>query len=81
MDTPDQGAVAALGEKQALIPEHTPGFLSFSRVFDQKQSRGVVQVLPVRTPSRAGSLPRLPAFTQIPCGSEPAREEARSDIN
>ncbi len=38
---------------------------------------GVAQVLPVRTPSRSGSLPHLTEFTSTPCGSEPAREEAR----
>ncbi|WP_414871701.1 hypothetical protein [Pseudomonas sp. IT-347P] len=37
---------------------------------------GIAQVLPVRTPSRASSLPQLTEFTHIPCGSELAREEA-----
>ncbi|WP_223462799.1 MULTISPECIES: hypothetical protein [unclassified Pseudomonas] len=36
---------------------------------------GVAQVLPVRTPSRASSLPQV---LHYPCGSELARDEARS---
>ncbi|PKA69497.1 MULTISPECIES: hypothetical protein [Pseudomonas] len=39
---------------------------------------GIAQVLPVRTLSRAGSLPQGNA---VYCGSEPAREEARSENN